>query len=178
MAKVLLQACSRIPGCPWCNPGGKGRDAERPLSPAAEGSVELSWWMHVAVPAGPQGLGTITVGADACRRACSPCSVAAYTQSPGRGLRLVAGADSFAGASHPAEKPGASQQPGSEQQGLQGSVKRLVCWGGVWWSPSRGRAGTLRRHCLSCQCPPCRCSRSPPARPRSQHPRGGRSHQS
>lgn len=83
----------------------------------------LSWWMHVAVPAGPQGLGTITLGADASRCACSPCSVAAYTQSPGRGLRLVAGADSFTRASHPAEKPGASQQPGSEQQGLQGRVK-------------------------------------------------------
>lgn len=32
MAKVLLQACSRIPGCPWCNPGGKGRDAETSVS--------------------------------------------------------------------------------------------------------------------------------------------------
>lgn len=59
---------------------------QRPLSLAAEGSVGLSWWMHVAVPAGPQGLGTITLGADASRRACSPCTVAAYTQSPGQGV--------------------------------------------------------------------------------------------
>lgn len=37
--------------------GGKGRDAESPLTLAAEGNGGLPGWMRMAVPAGSQGLG-------------------------------------------------------------------------------------------------------------------------
>lgn len=61
--------------------------------------------LHEAVPAGLQGLGAVTAGTDPAGCARPPCSVTVCTQTPSQ--EIVAGADFLAGASHPAEKPGA-----------------------------------------------------------------------
>lgn len=172
MAKALLQTCFKTHGCP----AGKGKGAERPLPQS--GYMGFSGWMHVTVPAAPWGLDTITLGADASGCACLPHSVAACARSPGLAIVFGARADVSTGASHPTEKPGASATAWHKQQDLQGRAKRSACWDGLWWSSSPGKAGTQRRCCQSCRCPPCHCSRSLSARPGSQHPGGGGSHQS
>jgi len=173
---VLLQACSRTPGRPWRNPGGKQREAERPQAPAADGNVGLSGWTHMAVPVGPRELGIsvwVQMHPDVSVALFSLRSV----PRPG-GCVWWLGLTPSLGLPIQQRNLEHQQQPGGEQQCLQGRAKRSLCWGGLRWSSSLGKAGTLRRCCWSLRCPPCCCSRSPPARPHLQHADGGGSHQS
>lgn len=165
-----LQTCSKTHGCPWW-------EGESCRETSGSGDMGYSGLKHMAVAAAPFGLGTtlwVQMHPDVPVSPQLPPELSPQARS----LCLVARADLFTGASHPAEKPGASATAWHKQQCLQGRVKRSARWGGLWWSSSLGKAGTQRRCCQSCRCPPCHCSHSLSARPGSQCPDGGGSHQS
>lgn len=131
IAKVLLQACSRTPGCPWSNPGGDG-ETQRDL-----------WLQQQMVMWGYRGGCTWQCQSNPGRVAPSlwvnlhpDLPVPPIQQSPvfgphARELSLAAGADPLRGVPTHQRNLEHQQQPGSEQQCLQGRAKRLAWWNGL-----------------------------------------------